>query len=285
MYPTGARYQSRDPLTRWARFVVHEPALQRTAIVEECRGVSWLVPERPYTAFLSALYCTNFLHQHCCLRAERRQLRALGQDVSNLANHLATGQESCDFVLRPQLFALASYPCSHAPSGAVNGYWFPRKSGGGEKAGTKYAMWVGSRAGDSPAKRTLDAAYRVRQWFVVTKPLCDHVKQNWVDTKFCRHFSADLRRRQQALSLAITRCDNSAWSAVTELSPRTVNSCSPFSRSAPGLGQPFTAAMARMSSALGLNQSGPISRRPKNFSKLPFTIAWFQPEDSNRLSR
>ena len=82
----------------------------------------------------------------------------------------------------------------------VNGCPFPRKSGGGEKAGTKYALWVGSRAGDSPAKRTLDAAHREQQSILVTKPLCDHVKQNWVDTNFRRHFSADLRRRQHSIS-------------------------------------------------------------------------------------
>ncbi len=89
----------------------------------------------------------------------------------------------------PSSICAMSGPC-------VNGCRFPRKSGGGEKAGTKYALWVGSRAGDSPAKRTLDAAHREQQSILVTKPLCDHGKQNWVDTNFRRHFSADLRRRQ-----------------------------------------------------------------------------------------
>ena len=49
------------------------------------------------------------------------------------------------------------------PITVVDGCQFPRKSGGGIKAGTKYALWVGSRAGDSPAKRTLDAAHGGRQ--------------------------------------------------------------------------------------------------------------------------
>jgi hypothetical protein len=81
------------------------------------------------------------------------------------------------------------------PDLLVDGCQFPRKSGGGIKAGTKYALWVGSRAGDSPAKRTLDAAHRGKQSHWVTKPLCDLGKQNLLDTNFRRHFSADLRRR------------------------------------------------------------------------------------------
>jgi hypothetical protein len=34
-----------------------------------------------------------------------------------------------------------------------------------------------------------------QQLIPVTKPLCDLDKQNWLDTNYRRHFSADLRRR------------------------------------------------------------------------------------------